>query len=120
MSTEIFKKIQELDNVQAGDFADEGERFAAKEIVRRLLRRLETPLEQTFTFTFDVPVLIAAIETCLNLGIWQKWRESIDGNDETARDIDDILAMCNASVDPRLLRTGPRNFSCARQILLIS
>lgn len=105
MSTKILRKIQALENVRAEDFADEEERYAAKETIRRLLRRLETPLEQTFTFTFDIPVLIAAIETCLNLGIWQKWKESINDNDETARDIDNILAMCNANVDPRLLRT---------------
>ncbi|ETS85244.1 hypothetical protein PFICI_03269 [Pestalotiopsis fici W106-1] len=114
MATPGLRKVAELDAIQVDDFADESERYAAKEAALRLLRRVETPIEQVWSLTLDAPGVIASLEVCLNLGIWTKWRESIDGTKDSARSIDDIVRMCTESVEPNLLRRLLRAIASSR------
>jgi hypothetical protein len=104
MATSGLRKIAELDSIKIDDFANEEERYAAKEAARQLLRRLETPVEQAFALTLDTPSLIASLEVCLNLGIWAKWRESIGETQDSTRSLDDIIGMGSESIEPDLLR----------------
>ncbi|KAF7534129.1 hypothetical protein G7054_g6490 [Neopestalotiopsis clavispora] len=104
MATSGLRKIAELDSIKIDDFANEEERYAAKEAARQLLRRLETPIEQVFALTLETPSLIASLEICLNLGIWAKWRESIGETHDSARSLDDIIEMGSESIEPDLLR----------------
>ena len=68
--------IKQLDFLQPDQFATDAERFKAKEAARRLLRRLEMPFEQGWRLSFETPVLIAGVQTILDLGIWKKWTEA--------------------------------------------
>jgi hypothetical protein len=71
--------IKKLDSLQPHQFATDAERFEAKEAARRLLNRLETPFEQGWRLSFETPVLIAGIQTILDLGIWKKVNEGQQG-----------------------------------------
>ena len=68
--------IRNLDSLQPSQFSTDAERYEAKEAARRLLNRLETPFEQGWRLSFETPVLIAGIQTILDLGIWKQWTEA--------------------------------------------
>jgi hypothetical protein len=96
--------IRQLDSLQSDQFATDAERFEAKEAVRRLLNRLETPFEQGWRLSFETPVLIAGVQTMLDLGIWKKWTEANKGNPGAAVTLDQLLAWTNTKAEPNLLR----------------
>lgn len=104
MSTPGLKTITDLDAIHLDRFASDAERYAAKEAARRLLSRLETPFERGWTLTFETPVLIAALQVCLNLGIWAKWYEAAQNDGVSSHTLDQIASMSKEEVEPNLLR----------------
>ena len=90
--------------MQPEQCADEAARYAAREAARRLLVRLETPYEQAFTLAVATPMLVAALETCRELGLWARWTAPPRPS-----------TTCWPCVAYR-----PRRTSCVRDVLLMS
>lgn len=95
-----------LDAMQPEQCADEAARYAAREAARRLLTRLETPYEQAFTLAVATPMLVAALETCRELGLWARWTAVADADADAGapKTLDDLLAMCRVPAEVNLLR----------------
>ncbi|KAJ5135064.1 uncharacterized protein N7515_004342 [Penicillium bovifimosum] len=72
---ETDKFIDSLDAVGPEVFGDEVERLKVRAAARRLLARVETPYERAWGFGFEQPVIFAAIQTCIDLGLWKSWTD---------------------------------------------
>lgn len=67
--------IVALDAVQREAFGgNEVERLQVRAAARRLLARVESPYERAWGFCFEHPVVFAALQTCIDLGLWKCWR----------------------------------------------
>jgi hypothetical protein len=104
MSSVFHDKIEQLNSLQPDHFVTDAERYEAKEAARRLLNRLETPFEQGWRLSFETPVLIAGVQTILDLGIWKKWTEANKEKPGAAVTLDQILTWSNTKAEPNLLR----------------
>lgn len=105
MSAEIIKQLK---SIQSDHFADDFERFEAKEAARGLLARLETPFERAWYLAAQQPVFVAGLITGKDLGIWTRWAEIEKANGPgTQATLTDILSWCNANVQPNTLRELP-------------
>ncbi|RAR00454.1 S-adenosyl-L-methionine-dependent methyltransferase [Stemphylium lycopersici] len=103
-STNHEDTIKSLDSIQPTQFATDAERYEAKEAARRLLNRLETPFEQGWRLSFETPVLVAGIQTALDLGIWKKWTEADRKMPGAAVNLVQVLEWADKDVEPNLLR----------------
>ncbi|KAJ6016241.1 hypothetical protein N7540_010832 [Penicillium herquei] len=93
--------IAVLDGIQFDAFGgDEVERLKVRAAARRLLARVETPYERAWGFCFEHPIVFAALQTCINLGLWKKWT-GIGGGEKS---IDELVAMATPTVETNLLR----------------
>lgn len=110
--------IQSLDSIRPTQFADDAERYEAKEAARRLLNRLETPFEQGWRLSLETPVLIAGIQVALDLGIWKKWTEADKKKPGAAVDLEQLLKWANKQVEPNLLRRSTFSSLSKRSIRL--
>jgi hypothetical protein len=102
--TSFQDTLKSLESIQPSQFSTDAERFEAKEAARRLLTRLETPFEQGWRLSFETPVLVAGIQTILDLGIWKKWMETDMENPGAPVHLDQLLKWANAEAEPNLLR----------------
>ncbi|KAH9905051.1 hypothetical protein F4778DRAFT_55561 [Xylariomycetidae sp. FL2044] len=93
-----------LDAIQADAFSSDAERFVAKEAARRLVLRLETPFEHFWTLAFEAPPLIAGLQMCQDLNLWPEWTKKEKLMPGIPQKLGDLLGMCNAKVEPNLLR----------------
>lgn len=93
-----------LDSIQLDSFKNDAERFEAMEAAKRLVARLETPFERTFSLTLTNPVLIAGLQLCGDLGIWKNWTKQCKTSGNAPQHIDNILAMSEVPVEANLLR----------------
>ncbi|KAF5241629.1 hypothetical protein FAUST_3703 [Fusarium austroamericanum] len=90
-----------LDGVHPNQFGgDEVERLRVRAAARRLLARVESPYERAWGFCFEHPAVFAALQTCIDLGIWKVWTE-VGGGKKT---IHDLVALSGQGVDTNLLR----------------
>lgn len=103
-STSHEDTIKSLDSIQPTQFATDAERYEAKEAARRLLNRLETPFEQGWRLSFETPVLVAGIQTALDLDIWKKWTEADKRTPGAAVNLEQVLEWADKFVEPNLLR----------------
>lgn len=99
-----MKIIADLDSITVDRFSSDAERYAAKEAARQLLSRLETPFERGWTLTFETPVLIAALQVCLKLGIWTAWRDASQDKGGVSCTLDQIATMSRKDIELNLLR----------------
>lgn len=106
LSSEIDRFIGSLDDVQPEAFGgNEIERLKVRAAARRLLARVETPYERAWGFCFEQPVVFAALQTCIDLGLWKSWT-GVGGE----KSIDELVAFTTPTVDTNLLRKfSPRN-----------
>lgn len=104
MSSAFQDAIAKLDSIQPDSFSTDAERYEAKEAARRLLSRLETPFERGWTLAFETPVLIAGLQMCQDLGIWEKWAEEHKKSGGAPQSLDTILGWCSTRAEPNLLR----------------
>lgn len=93
-----------LDSIQAESFTTDAERHEAMEAARRLVARLETPFERTFSLVWAIPALLAGLRICQDLGIWQKWTQQCSTSSNIPQSLDKILAMAEVPVEANLLR----------------
>lgn len=90
-----------LDGVHPNKFGgDEVERLRVRAAARRLLARVESPYERAWGFCFEHPAVFAALQTCIDLGVWKAWTE-VGGGKKT---IHDLVALSGQGVDTNLLR----------------
>ena len=95
------KIIAALDAVQTETFnGNEVERLQVRAAARRLLARLETPYERAWGFCFEHPAVFAALQTCIDVGLWKEWTKLGGGE----KSIDELVKMTSPSVDTNLLR----------------
>lgn len=97
---ETDRIIGSLDAVEPGVFGgNEVERLKVRAAARRLLARVETPYERAWGFCFEQPVVFAALQTCIDLGLWKSWTGA--GGEKS---IDELVEFTTPTVDPNLLR----------------
>ena len=99
MSTQA-RVITALDSVHPEVFSNEVERLQVRAAARRLLARLETPYERAWGFCFEHPVVFAALQVCIDLGIWKAWTDMEGGE----KSISELAELANTNVDVNLLR----------------
>ncbi|KAL3477928.1 S-adenosyl-L-methionine-dependent methyltransferase [Aspergillus californicus] len=93
--------ITALDAVQPLAFGEnEVERLQVRAAARRLLARLESPYERAWGFCFEHPVVFAALQTCIDLGLWKEWT-AVGGGEKT---IDELVGLATLAVETNLLR----------------
>ena len=101
MPTQAQKVISALDAVNPEAFGgNEVERLQVRAATRRLLARVETPYERAWGFCFEHPVVFAALQTCIDLGLWKSWTSARGGE----KPIDELVQLTNATIDTNLLR----------------
>ncbi|KAL3463753.1 S-adenosyl-L-methionine-dependent methyltransferase [Aspergillus heterothallicus] len=93
--------IVALDAVQPQAFGDnEVERLQVRAAARRLLARLETPYERAWGFCFEHPVVFAALQTCIDIGLWKAWTAAGGGE----RTISELVQLTSPTIATNLLR----------------
>ncbi|PYI02936.1 S-adenosyl-L-methionine-dependent methyltransferase [Aspergillus sclerotiicarbonarius CBS 121057] len=93
--------IASLDAVQPLSCGtNEVDRLAIRAAARRLLARVETPNERASGFCFENPIVFAALQTCINPGLWKAW--SSDGGGE--KTLDELVSLTRLVADANLLR----------------
>ncbi|OJJ83933.1 uncharacterized protein ASPGLDRAFT_58335 [Aspergillus glaucus CBS 516.65] len=68
--------------------------------VEALLARVETPYERAWGFCLEYPVVFAALQTCIDLGLWKFWTSAKGGE----KSINELVQLTNATIDTNLLR----------------
>ncbi|KAI0904985.1 putative O-methyltransferase [Ustulina deusta] len=96
----LTELVATLDGIEAGDFNNEVDRLRLIETVKKLQGRLETGEERMYDITFTQPVVFAALETLLDLGLWKKWTE-VGG---VSRSVHELCELCAQKCDLNLLR----------------
>ncbi|KAJ5519626.1 Winged helix-turn-helix transcription repressor DNA-binding [Penicillium fimorum] len=100
LPSETNRIIDSLDAVQPEVFGgNEIERLKVRAAARQLLARVETPYERAWGFCFEQPVVFAALQTCINLGLWKSWT-AVGGE----KSIDELVTFTTPTVDTNLLR----------------
>ncbi|KAF5664277.1 O-methyltransferase [Fusarium heterosporum] len=95
------KFIATLDSVNPDQFSgNEVERLRVRAAARRLLARVESPYERAWGFCFEQPAVFAALQTCIDLGIWKAWTD-LGGGKKT---IDELVKLTGRDVAPNLIR----------------
>lgn len=93
--------ISALDAVEPQSFGDnEVERLQVRAAARRLLARVETPYERAWGFCFEHPVVFAALQTCIDLGLWKSWTAARGGE----KSIDELVLLTSPTIETNLLR----------------
>lgn len=101
MTSQTQDIIAALDGVHPEVFGgNEVERLQVRAAARRLLARVESPYERAWGFCFEHPVVFAALQTCIDVGLWKAW--TISGGDE--KSIDGLVRLTNPVVETNLLR----------------
>jgi hypothetical protein len=101
MGSQTNNVIHVLDEISHGSFGgNELERLEVWAAARRLLARVESPYERAWCFCFEQNVDFAALQTCIELGIWKAWTAS-GGNKMT---VDELVKLATTDIDPNLLR----------------
>jgi hypothetical protein len=111
MSAAFKSTISTLESIDPSQFANDAERFQAKEALRKLLVRMETPFERIWALCFENPQLIASLRVCVDLGMWKKWKALYDDEGTAELTLDQIVALCDKKPETNLLRkycTGQR------------
>ncbi|GAP91262.1 putative winged helix-turn-helix transcription repressor DNA-binding [Rosellinia necatrix] len=99
--TEPQGLIDTLDGIGVGDFeANDLERLQLIEAAKRLLSRIETREERMYDITFTEPIVFAALQILLDLGIWKQWTMARG----VSKSVDELSELCTARCDPNLLR----------------
>ena len=94
------KFITDLEGFSAGTTSDEATRYRVKEAARRLLARTQTPFERGWDLVLETPILTAALQICMDIGLFEGWSKA--GNCEAS--LEEMLALCSKKCEVNLLR----------------
>lgn len=116
MSSKTQAIISALDGVHTEAFeGNEVERLQVRAAARRLLARVESPYERAWGFCFEHPVVFAALQTCIDVGLWTSWTANSGGE----KSLEDLVQFTNPTVETNLLRMYNYllkcYFQCSRQ-----
>lgn len=101
MSTKTQNIISALDAVNSSVFeGNEVERLQVRAAARRLLARVESPYERAWGFCFEHPVVFAALQTCIDVGLWKSWTADAGGE----KSLEDLVNFTTPTVEINLLR----------------
>lgn len=101
--------VAALDAVQSEAFGgNEVERLQVRAAARRLLARVESPYERAWGFCFEHPVVFAALQTCIDLGLWKSWTDAGGGE----KSIGELVKLASPTVNTNLLRESSFSRSC--------
>lgn len=101
MTSQTQQTITALDAVHPEAFGgNEVERLQVRAAARRLLARVESPYERAWGFCFEHPVVFAALQTCIDVGLWKAW--TVSGGEE--KTLHDLAKLTNPTVEINLLR----------------
>ncbi|KAJ6084056.1 S-adenosyl-L-methionine-dependent methyltransferase [Penicillium sp. IBT 16267x] len=96
-----------LDGIQFDAFGgNEVERLKVRAAARRLLARVETPCERAWGLCFEHPAVFAALQTCIDLGLWKSWT-AIGGGEKS---IDELVDLTKPTIETNLLRYLAKTF----------
>jgi hypothetical protein len=115
MSAAFKSTISTLESIDPSQFANDAERFQAKEALRKLLVRMETPFERVWALSFENPPLIAGLRICVDLGIWKKWTAMYKEKGAAELTLNQIVELCDKKPETNLLRA----YSHSRQTVFI-
>ncbi|KAI0123531.1 S-adenosyl-L-methionine-dependent methyltransferase [Xylariales sp. AK1849] len=101
MSTYAEKVIETLELFDIDALQkDETARMSVHAAARRLLARIETPYDRARRYSFEQPVVLAAIQTFIDLGIWEEWAKSPGGD----KSLEAVRKFATVDVQENLLR----------------
>lgn len=101
MASDSKNIISILEDISHASFGgNEVERLRVRAAARRLLARVESPYERAWGFCFEHPVVFAALQTCIDLGIWKAWT-ALGGGEKS---LDELIKLTGKDVEPNLLR----------------
>lgn len=101
MGSKSTDVIAVLDDINYGFFCgNEVERLRVRAAARRLLARVESPYERAWGFCFEQPVDFAALQACIDLGLWKAWNAAGGGD----KSIDDLVKLITTDIESNLLR----------------
>lgn len=90
-----------LDQVGPDDFTnDEAARLQAIASARRLLSRLQLPVERSYEYFFAQPFIFATLQTLKDIGLWEAWFAAGGGD----KSLDDLVKLAKVDIDTNLLR----------------
>jgi hypothetical protein len=104
MSAAYRSIISSLESIDPSRFTNDAERYQAKEALRKLLVRMETPFERIWALSFENPPLIAGLRICVDLGIWKKWTAIHKEKGEAELTLEQIIGFCEKKPEANLLR----------------
>jgi len=91
-----------LDSISLDNFkGDEAARAKVRAAVRRLSTRVDYPFEQATALCLEWPLTTAAVETCIDMGLWKAWLTEGGG---TERNLDELVKMLPVACETNLLR----------------
>lgn len=79
----------------------DNDRLALIEEAKKLVSRLQTKEERIYDLTFTQPIVFAALQTCLDVGLWAGWSK-VGGK---VASVQDLCKLCEHNIEPNLLRT---------------
>ncbi|KAI3318805.1 S-adenosyl-L-methionine-dependent methyltransferase [Xylariaceae sp. AK1471] len=92
---------QIISNLNLNDFScNDTERLRVIEEAKKLISRLQYKEERIFDITFSQPIVFAALQTFLDLGLWAGWTKA----GGPAKTTQEICELCEHNVEPNLLR----------------
>lgn len=101
MASDSKNIISILEDISHASFGgNEVERLRVRAAARRLLARVESAYERAWGFCFEHPVVFAALQTCIDLGIWKAWT-ALGGGEKS---LDELIKLTGKDVEPNLLR----------------
>lgn len=84
--------IRRLGAASREDFPANRDRTEAIKICQTLLTKLQDPFERVWEAVVDVPALVAGIKLCLDIDLFNKWKESGNG-DKSCHDLAKMVAL---------------------------
>ncbi|KAI8631284.1 S-adenosyl-L-methionine-dependent methyltransferase [Xylariaceae sp. FL1651] len=101
MPSKLAELRDTLGGINAEDLeATETERLQLIAASKKLLSLLETKEEKIYDITFSQPIVFAALQACLDLGLWEEWT-AINGQ---VKSVDELCKLCKHRCEPNLLR----------------
>ena len=96
----IDEAIAVLDRLSTADCGgDELARVRLRAAARRLVARVETPFETASALCFEHPVIYAALQTGVDLGLWEAWGRAGGGK----RSVEDLAKLSPVPCEMELL-----------------
>ncbi|KAF6841062.1 o-methyltransferase [Colletotrichum musicola] len=107
--TTLTSFLENVKNIDAASFQNEGERMQALLAAQALLARLESPWDTAVRLNMTQPALGAAIKTALDLKLFEAWLAQGNGALTSEQAAELIGGKCDSALLYRLLRLMAAN-----------